>query len=152
MRRGAGAIKKLMIGSFIMIFVLMGGITMVGEGFTIYSVNDSMNASGVMLNNTINYLGTLNTTAKEYENTTTGAGAINQIETTWIGVVFSNLGGLVQSFSLMTGFLTIVVADLTNTPIINMPWYISGIILGIIGVLIFITVVAVITNRSSDDI
>lgn len=148
----AGAIKKLMIGSFIMIFILIGGITFTGTGFTAYSVNDTTNSSTDMLSETIGYLGTLNNTAEVFTNTTSDSGAFNVLDNTWLGIVLDGMGSLLQNFNLMIGFFTVIINDLTGTSLFEMPWYVSGILLGIISVIIFIGVVAIITSRSSDDI
>lgn len=147
-----GVVKGLIIGLFFTVGILIGGLTFTSNSVSLYGVSDPSNVTSSRLNRTWTYLGSINTTASAIENQTTSEGAIKNVETTWLGIFFSNLGSVIKTtFDIIPTF-TYIFQDLQENNIagLELGWFI-GIIFSIISITLALMVIAWITGRSSDD-
>lgn len=146
----SGFIKPLMISLFLMAGILIGGFTFVSQGYQAYGTVDN-NKSSTMLNNTMATMNKLNYTSQVFENTTKGEGALSFGIYTSLGLIFNNLGSLGYTMFSLGEIFTSLFTDLQNNSIIAIPSWFVGIIIGIIGLIIVLGIVALWIGRSNDD-
>jgi hypothetical protein len=145
----SGFVKPMMISLFLMCGILMGGFTFIVNGYHAYGTID--NKSDTMLTNTMTTMNKINTTAQVLENKTKGEGALTLGSFTSIGLIFNNLGALGYSFYAMGEVFTSIFADLQENSIIALPQWFIGMIMGIIGVVIVLGIIAYWIGRSHED-
>jgi hypothetical protein len=145
----AGFIKPLMIGLFLMVGVLMGGLSFVSVGYQAYGINQ--NSSSLMLNNTIGYMNSRNSTAQVFDTNVKGSGALSLGIFSSIGLIFNNLGAFAYSFYELGTLLNTMINDLVSNSIIPIPYWLPGLIMGIFGVCLTVFIVSLWIGRSSDD-